>query len=238
MKQSLPIALLALSLAACQKEQAAEPTPTVIEYADWYALLAPDNRTIEAVAGDLDGTLTITTRYTVYPTKDRGKTWQTGNYADRSGIFGFQQQQDSLLALTAGGGTFSNTSVEYAIQPSAFSLNQGLTWQHYRDWRPSQQLRVGRNRATAASGTEYRIEYEETPVAPNASNSYIESVAIQTSTGRRLTLPRQHQLTSLYFDAKSRLYVTASAPLCGRGKDAKICDDPHGILYVSKTPQR
>ena len=239
MKKLATLTFLSLSLGACQKGQAPEPTakPTIVEYADWYALRAPENRAIEAATGDLDGVLTIATSFTVYQTKDRGRTWQTGNYADRIGIFGFQQQQDSLLALTTAAGTSSNTSTQYATQPSVFSLDQGLTWKCYRDWRPSLQLRVGRNRATAASGTEYSIEYKETPVSPNSSSKYIESVAVQTSTGQRLLLPQQHQLTSLYFDAKSRLYVTASAPFCGQLPDFRFCDDHHGILYVSKKPQ-
>lgn len=234
MKRLLFAAFSGLSLTACQKDK--QVTPTVIEYADWYALQSPDDRPIEAVTGDIDGTLTITTSFTVYQTKDRGRTWQTGNYADQIGIFGFYKQQDSLFVLTSGLGTSSNTSTQYAATPSAFSLNQGLTWQRYRDWRSSLQLRVGRNRALATSGTEYYIEYEEKPTYPNSSSKYIESVAIQTSTGQRLTLPRQHQLKSLYFDASSRLYITASAPLCGRWQDSKVCDDPRGILYVSKTP--
>ncbi|MBT2556318.1 hypothetical protein J7E24_00825 [Hymenobacter sp. ISL-91] len=236
MKRLLFAACLSLALGACQKEEQA--TPAVIEYADWYALQSPDDRPIEAVTGDLDGTLTITTRFIVYQTKDRGRTWQTGNYADKIGIFGFYKRQDSLLVLTTGLGASSNTGTKYAAHPSAFSLDQGLTWQHYRDWRPSHQLRVGLDRVLASSGTEYRIEYEEKPTYPNSSSRYVESVAIQTSTGQRLTLPQQHQMTSLYFDANSRLYITASAPLCGRWQDSKVCGSQRGFLYVSKAPLR
>ncbi|SES83666.1 hypothetical protein [Hymenobacter actinosclerus] len=235
MKSLFVGALVVVSLAACQKDKEAQPT--VIEYADWYALRAPDDRAIEAVAGDIDGTLTITTSFTVYQTKDRGKTWQTGDYANRIGIRGFYQQQDTLLALAAGGGYGSNTNTEYALSPEVFSLNQGLTWQRYRDWRPSLALRVKRNRATAATGTEYSIEYQETPVGPNSSTVYIDYLGVQTSTGQHLTLPQQHQLKSLYFDAKSRLYIAASAPLCGQGRDFKFCGDQKGTLYISKQPR-
>nr|GFC72443.1 hypothetical protein [Tanacetum cinerariifolium] len=61
-----------------------ENEPGLPEYADWYALRAPEGRAIEAVAGNLDSTLVISTSFAIYQTKDRGKTWLLSDYTDRS----------------------------------------------------------------------------------------------------------------------------------------------------------
>jgi hypothetical protein len=237
MKLPLILCLLLLSLGACQKDAEDEVQP---EYADWYALRAPDDRAIEAVYGDIDGTLLITTGFKIYQTTDRGRTWRTANYQSNHGLFGFVQLQDTLFVLnTQTGSATNNTTTAYAAHPSYFSLDQGMTWKLYNDWRRRSDYvpRVARNRATSASGMEYSIDYLVTPVSSQSSGSYIETVGIKTSTGQLLSLPQEHQVTSVYFDASSRLYVTGSAALCGRGKDFSFCGEQNGMLYVSKKPQ-
>jgi len=236
-KALLVSATFLLTLGACQKDDKDDAQP---EYADWYALRAPDARAIEAVAGDIDGTLVITTRFKVYQTTDRGRTWRTSDYNVGNGVFGFAQQQDTLLLLTSGlGSVVDNTSTAYAASPSHFSLDQGLTWKPYRNWQRAAHFepRVALNRVTTASGTEYSIDILLTPTGPQSGSSYIETVGIRSSAGQKLTLPQEHQINSLYTDKKSRLYVAASAPLCGRREAFKFCGEQNGVLYVSKEPQ-
>jgi len=229
---------LFFSLDACQKD-AKEQTQPEPEYADWFALRAPDNRAIEAVAGDIDGTLVITTGYMVYQTTDRGRTWRTSNYSSRIKMFGFLQQQDTLLALDAQlDNVVNNPSTAYAANASHFSLDQGFTWKPYRNWRRANfEPRVARNRVKTTSGTEYSIDVLLTPTGPQSGSSYVETVGLNTSTGQKLALPQEHQINSLYVDAKSRLYVAASAPLCGRRENFAFCGEQNGVLYVSKKPQ-
>ena len=228
------VALPLLLLAACHQDSDKLIAP---EYPDWYALRAPDDRAIQAVTGNIDGTLIITTTFHIYRTTDRGKTWQSSTYKGNSGLFGFAQRGDSLLAMTAGlGGIGDSTSTAYASSGSYFSLDQGASWQlnhnpaHY-------DLLVPLNRLKNPAGTEYSITVRQTPTQPNSSSYYTETTGIKSQTGRRLTLPHAHQLNSLYFDAQSRLYVAASAPLCGQGKNFAYCGDSNGMLYISKKPQ-
>ncbi|HEX8428499.1 hypothetical protein [Hymenobacter sp.] len=237
MKRLLLPVLLLLTLGACQRDSDEDVVQP--EDKDWYILTSPDNRAIQAVHGDIDGTLVITTNYKIYQTKDRGKTWSTANYTSNLGLFGFLQQQDTLLALNAQLGNASNSTVAYAAGPSHFSLDEGATWKPYRNWRwkVDWEPRIARNRVTSPAGTEYSIDYLLTPISPNSSSSYVETVGVKTSTGRSLSLPQQHQLTSLYMDAKSRLYVTGSAPVCGRGDKFAFCGEQNGTLYVSKSSQ-
>lgn len=236
MKRLLLPAILVLTLGACQKDSEDEVQP---ENKDWYILTSPDDRAIQAVHGDIDGTLIITTNFKIYQTKDRGKTWQTANYTSPIGLFGFLKQQDTLLALNGQLGSASNSTDTYAASPSHYSLDEGATWQPYiNKSRSPFEPRIARNRVTNTAGTEYSIDYLLTPTSPGSTSSfYVETVGIKTSTGRTLSLPQEHQLTSLYVDSKSRLYVTGSAPLCGNRDKFAFCGEQNGTLYVSKNPQ-
>ncbi len=194
MKTLLLASALLLTFTACRKDS---PDPVQPDYADWYALRAPDARAVEAVAGDLDGKMVITTGYAVYQTTDRGKTWQKGDYKNNIKLVGFAQRQDTLMSLSAEA-QGSPDGAAYAVTANYFSLDQGLTWQKYRDWRKSDfELRVARNRAAAPSGTGYSIDLLLTPVSPGSNSSYVETVGIKSTTGRQLTLPKNHQITSL-----------------------------------------
>lgn len=237
MRSVILSALLLLALSGCKNDIEEEVQP---EYADWYALKSPDTRAIEAVIGDIDGTLVITTRYKIYQTKDQGKTWQTATYTSNLGVVGFLSRQDTLLTLNAQSGSMtSNSATAYAANPSFYSVDEGLTWQPYRQWGRNANFepKVARNRVTTSAGTEYSFDILLTPTAPTSSSSYIETVGIRSSTGQVLQLPQDHQMMSLYLDSKSRLYVATSGPLCGRRQDFAYCGDENGILYISKVPQ-
>ena len=227
-------ALPLLLLGACHKDTDKLIAP---EYPDWYALRAPDGRAIQAVTGDIDGTLIITTSFNIYRTTDRGKTWQPSDYKGNNGLFGFAQRGDSVLALLAGRSNgVDSTSTEYASGGELFSLDQGATWQPDRSLSHSAIL-APLNRVKNPAGTEYSITVRLTPISPGGNSSYIETTGIKSQTGRRLTLPHDHQIKSLYFDKQSRLYVAASAALCGTRENFAFCGDQNGILYVSKKPQ-
>ena len=229
------LSTLLLGLSACHKEEV-EPSPP--DYADWYVVRSPEGRAIEAVAGDIDGTLVISTTFKLYQSKDRGKTWRLSNYNDASSIEGFVQLRDTLLAMSATAGSATPSSIAYAISPSHYSLDAGATWQRYRwRWQPNLDPKVALNQAVSPAGTTYNIDFLLTPTNPGSSSSYIETVGIKSATGTRLTLPQNHDMTSIRFDAKSRLYITASAALCGTREKFAYCGEPNGLLYVSKKPQ-
>jgi hypothetical protein len=234
-KFTLLVGLGVLALGACRKDNAEPSQP---EYADWYALRAPEGRAIQAVAGNIDSTLVISTRFAIYQTKDRGKTWLLSNYKDRIGVEGLLQRGDTLLALTASSGVATPTSISYAISPDYFSLDQGATWQKYVWLGPySRQPKTILNRVTSPAGIGYEMEFRLTPTQPGSTSNYVETIGIKNTLGTRLTLPHDHTFTSIYFDKQSRLYITASAALCGTLKKFAFCGDQNGVLYVSKKPQ-
>lgn len=234
-KCTLLVVLGVFALGACRKDNAEPSQP---EYADWYALRAPEGRAIQAVAGNIDSTLVISTRFAIYQTKDRGKTWLPSSYKDIFGVEGFLQRGDTLLAMTASSGAPSPTSIAYAISPTHFSLDQGATWQKYV-WRGqySREPKTVLNRATSPAGIGYEVEYRLTPTQPGSTTNYVETTGIKNAIGALLVLPHNHTFTSIAFDKQSRLYVTASAALCGTPKDFAFCGEQNGVLYVSKKPQ-
>jgi hypothetical protein len=225
--------LLLGALGACRKQADEQPTP---EYADWYTIKAPEARSIEAVTGDIDGTLIITTRHKIYRTTDRGKTWQTSEPSNL-GIVGFLTHRDTLFTLTAGLGSLVDSTTVYASHPTHYSADQGRTWQRYQFKQstvPFFDVRVPVNRVRTPSGVDYRISIETEPIS--ASSAYVYTRGIQGPVGPATKLPQEHQLNSIYLDSKARLYVAASAPLCGRGKNFAFCGEQNGVLYVSKKP--
>jgi hypothetical protein len=235
-KSFLLLGVGVLSLSACRKEEAEPSQP---DYPDWYALRSPEGRAIEAVYGNVDSTLVISTQFKIYQTKDRGKTWLNSDYSAHYGVEGFLMRNDTLLALsatTSGVGAVASTS--YATSPLYYSVDQGATWKRYRDWtRKAFEPRVALNVATSPAGIEYSIDELLTPTQPGSTSYYVETIGVKSVTGNKLTLPLEHNITSIYFDRQSRLYVTASAALCGRREKFAYCGEPNGILYISKKPQ-
>lgn len=230
----LLLGLGVLALNACRKDQ---PEPSQPEYADWYALRAPEGRAIQAVAGNIDSTLVISTRFAIYQTSDRGKTWLKSNYADRVGIEGFAQRGDTLLAMTATAGAATPTSISYAVSPYYHSLDKGTIWQKYFwRWQPNLDPKTALNRASSRAGIAYEIEFRLTP-QPGSTSTYVETIGIKNALGTHLTLPHDHTITSIAFDKQSRLYVTASAALCSQQGNFAFCGEQNGILYVSKKSQ-
>jgi hypothetical protein len=227
----------ALALGACRKETI-ETEPSLPDYADWYALRSPEGRAIEAVYGDLDSTLVISTQFNIYQTKDRGKTWLASDYKANYSVEGFLMRNDTLLALSTTATGLGAAGASYAISPLYCSVDKGATWRAYRNWtRQGIEPKVVLNSAASPGGTTYSIDELRIPTSPNSTSYYVETVGIKSSAGTTLTLPNDHVITSICFDTKSRLYVTASAALCGRRENFAYCGKPNGILYVSKRPQ-
>lgn len=230
MKTSTLTGLLMLVLAAC-----VHPINDtfMVEPSDWHVLTSPDARPIEAVHGTIDGTLVITTGLRIYTTSDKGRTWRIANYKEKTRLAGFMERGDTLIVLSTKR-TEKPNSIEsrtYATLPSFYSLDQGVNWLPYKQPYDHESVKVPLNRVRSGSGTEYAINYKEVKYQ---DGTYLETVGILSSTGQEINLPLKHQLSSLYCDKQSRLYVCASAPVCEGGADFAYCDDSYGTLYISR----
>jgi hypothetical protein len=233
MKSLLLACVTVLTLFSCQKDEN-KIEAGLVENADWYILTAPDARAIEGVYGDIDKSIVITTGNKIYKTDDKGKTWKTANYNTPSGIFSFSLVNDTLFVLNTKSFISSpsgETSVS-AKSPSFYSLDQGLTWLPYNlKGYPEDGPVVLLNKAYTITGTEYKID-EVT------DGGYVETVGIITSTGQKISFPQKHQIKSVCFDTKNRLYVAASAAVCGGRNNFSFCNGKNGVLYISKATQK
>jgi hypothetical protein len=229
MKQLLLATAALLLLFSCKKEDS--PIPQV-ENPDWYVLRSPDNRDIKAVHGNIDDTLTITTGFDVFVTTDKGKTWTKGNYNARVGLFAFMEKQDTLYVMESrrsGASVFDN---QFGMQPNWFSTDHGLRWERSTARWDIEDYKVPINYAFSGNGIRFQIDLIQT------EEGYLHTIGIKSENGQKIKLPARHQLASLYFDTKSRLYVAGSAPLCGQGNTFEYCDQVNrsGTVYVSKHP--
>jgi hypothetical protein len=232
MRKLFFVGVLATALFGCERDRKGDILP---EYKDWYALKAPETQSIQAVYGDIDGTVVIATLFNIYLTSDKGNTWRKANYDSKSnhGLFGFVSVNDTLMVLD-GRRTIEGDPIYYGTDPFYFSVDGGENWQYFKK---SLKVNLPLNVLKTASGTSYTIKEVLTPKKNSTIDYYVETVGIETSDGRELTLPYKHQIKSIYFDKKQRLYVAASAPVCGTLEKFEYCGDQHGILYISKRPQ-
>ncbi len=230
------IGIFALTLCGCGRTKNEDVLP---EYKDWYVLQVPEAEPIQAVHGDIDGTLIVATLFKIYLTNDRGKTWRKANYAPNSdyklahGLFGFVAINDTLMVLDAKR-IITGNPVYYGSDPFYFSVDNGRNWQYFLN---AIRVRVPLNMLKTASGTAYTINEVLTPIPNSTMDFYVETPGINVSDGRILTLPKRHQIKSIYFDKKQRLYVSASAAVCGTLEKFEFCNGENGILYVSKESQ-
>lgn len=229
MKQLLLAAAALILLFSCKKEESPVPQP---EHADWYVLRAPDNRDIKAVHGNIDDTLVITTGFQIYVTTDKGRTWQESNYSARVGLFAFMEKEDTLFVMEGQLGFATTRSDAFGTHPFWFSLDKGLTWAETPGRPGMDTWQIPINYAYSGNGIKFGIDMEQSP------EGYLNTLGIVSESGHKISLPARHQLINVYFDQKSRLYVTGSVALCRNGAIFDFCDDTNrsGTVYISKKP--
>ncbi len=230
--------LLILALSACKRSSPAEPEPEFQprETEDWTILTAPVDANVWGVYGNLDSALLICSSNNIYRTVDQGKSWQKSDFAFNSGIFGFVERADTLYALAASmSGPWKDVS--YAGHAEYRSLDGGQTWTNGRSRLDYDSLRIPRNYVKASNGTAYEIDKVLTPTCPQCTvnaSFYVDTPGFKTSTGRKVALPQEHQIESLYLDSKQRLYLVGSAALCGTHEKFSFCGGRRGVIYISK----
>ena len=229
--KNLLIALLSLlAFFGCRSDHDTPGPKAAVENEDWYILRAPHNREIQAVYGDIDGTLLITDRRSVYYTRDKGKTWTQADYQNNIGLAGFGSRNDTLFVLDTQTMSSADPGNRYAIRPYYFSVNGGEHWEELPSRWASPEMKVSLNYAYSGNGNRFSIDRVYHP------NGSVEDVGVKGENGRKISLPQLHVLNVVHFDAKSRLYVAGSAPFCDKNGHVKLCDekDARGTLYISK----
>ncbi|MEZ0607499.1 hypothetical protein ACAW74_03235 [Fibrella sp. WM1] len=227
--------LLVSLLVACHRDSSDTVRP---EYDDWYTLRSPDNRAIEAVWGDIDKTVVISTGFTLYRTTDRGRNWQQV-FSQTVGLMGLGTFRDTLF-VTTGLKSLGNKTV--LTNPALYSLDLGQTWQPYRRFNPNFDLAgysgitgIQVSPVAAANGTTYRIRRNYLDDSTKSVRRFT-TPGVVTQTGRQINLPKLHQLQAVALDENERLYVAGSDEVCEMSPTFRFCNGGRGVVYVSKKP--
>jgi len=120
----------------------------------------------------------------------------------------------------------------FAEDPSYFSVDEGLSWSMYKTRYNRDSLRIPLDRAYSSLGMEYKIK--DVTVG---KNTYVLVSIVENSRGTQLSLPKKHYLSSIYFDSKSRVYISSEPSVCETNKGYHLCNAKAGLLYVSNQPQ-
>jgi ligand-binding sensor domain-containing protein len=235
--------LLATALVAgsCQRHSADAPTPS--EDPDWIKLEIPKGREANAVFGDLDGTLVVTTYKDAYYTTDKGKTWQK-SFDFASPMQGLVARHDTLVALGQAGTDAQGRHI--AVRGQYYTTDFGRTWKpvggstYYTFGRLRQ-----RTDSVQAAGVAYQIKLNFSPASPGSNGYYSEPSDLLKKNGSgqaTLLLPAKHVIQNLYLDATNRLYVAAAS--CAHRTsltDCAACQPENGlqspaVVYVSRKP--
>jgi hypothetical protein len=161
----------------------------------------------------------------------------------RAAVFGIVQYRDTLFTMH---GKANGSYGEYLTNADQYSIDDGKSWQPYQKYNPffnlvnyhrdsvevNKILRV--DQAMGLEGTSYKI-YRDFLDDPINKQGRFQTPGFITSIGNRTDLPQLHQLNSIYFDAKQRLYVTGSDAVCSREPFA-YCNskEGRGVVYISK----
>jgi hypothetical protein len=244
MQSRITFSLLALGLAAgaCQDRAANSPAPA--EDPDWIKLEIPKGREANAVYGDLDNVLVVTTYKDAYYTTNKGATWRkTFDFATEKQAL--VARHDTLVAL--GKAATDGRGNQVAVRGEYYSPDRGRTWtgamstaQYYAYGRLRQRVD-----SVQANGVAYQFKLNYSPVTAGSNAFYAEpSDLLKTQAGRQtsMRLPAKHVLRNIYLDAQNRLYVAVAS--CQHRNSLTECADCQpenglqspAVVYVSRKP--
>ncbi len=239
-KPFLSLLAVALATTACQHHTSDAPTPT--EDPDWVKLEIPKGRVANAVFGNLDSTLVVTTYKDAYYTTDKGATWhKTFDFATEKQAL--VARHDTLVALNKA--TADARGNQVAGRGDYYSPDRGRTWtgasaaQYYAFGRLRQRVD-----SVQATGVAYQYKLKYSPISPNSTTYYSEPselFRVGASIKSTLTLPGKHVVRSLYLDAQNRLYVAVASCEHRDAQACAACQPENGlqsaaVVYVSRKP--
>lgn len=243
MQPRVILSVLAAGLAAgaCQHRAADNPAPA--EDPDWIKLEIPKGREANAVYGNLDNMLVVTTYKDAYYTTDKGATWQKA-FDFATPKQGLVARHDTLIAL--GQAATDARGNQVAGRGEYYSPDRGRTWtgamsttQYYDYGRLRQRVD-----SVQAGGVAYQFKLNYSPAGSSSNAFYSEpSDLIRTGPGGKTTmrLPAKQVLRNLYLDAQNRLYVAAASCAHRNSADCADCQPENGlqsaaVVYVSRKP--
>ncbi|NHA07090.1 hypothetical protein G7092_25045 [Mucilaginibacter sp. HC2] len=232
-KLVLIITAIAFIIVSCKKDNSSSVVKTQ-EDPNWIKLEIPNGNAAYAVAGNIDGTLLVTTKAKAYFTTDQGKTWQESKNFNGP-IQGLYASKDTVLALLATGGLELEGTLKASIA-QFYTLDMGKSWNRYLDYQRAQKISKPIGIVQSAQNkVTYELKYNTKPASAN-SNAYVHGPTTILKDGQSINLPFQVRIENLYMDSNDRLYVAASGNIYNQEKGDFIYngDNTSAVIYVSR----
>ncbi|SER77737.1 hypothetical protein [Pedobacter rhizosphaerae] len=224
---------IAMAFSACSKKEEIKE-PDTFNHANWTRIEIENGKEAHAAFGNIDDTLILSSKTSIYQTTNQGKTWHKTQQHNQP-TYGFLAVKDSLFALTAA---YSDDLISPKIARYAdfFSLDKGQTWLY------ADQYKVSKKREqeyAVASLKNLTVKVKEHIQHFRGSNLVLKST-IEISNGQNfnktLSLPFDNQINNVSIDSKGRLYVSASSAIYDKNTSRYLKEEEGqpAILYVSK----
>jgi hypothetical protein len=202
---------------------------------DWDRIRIPDGGQLQAVAGDIEDTLLVSTRYNTYMVTDKGKTFTlTSKHLNNTP--GLYVSQDTIYALYG-----SSYDVRYEKYYSGganyYTLDKGLNW---LPSNPNRYLRMLNGVVSTKSNAIIQLNYHVgADQKGNGSNFVLRTTISKIENG--FTSPFSHPIVdeqpiNLYVDKSGRLYIPTGGSFSDTGVYMSASIMSPAYLYISKNP--
>lgn len=236
MKNFILLLVTIVFVISCKKGETNEETDKEIEFSDkhWDRIRIPDGGQLQAVAGDIDDTLLVTTLYNTYIITDKGTKFSltTKHLNNTPGLY---VNRDTILALS---GTSYDPKLDqhYASVPSYYTLDKGVTWYHTS--RPS--FYMLRGIVKTKKNVTIQLNYHSGADKNGVGNNFVLRTTISKNENGNISLLdhpiKDEQPINLYLDKKERLYIPTGGSFSESGVYMSASIMSPAYLYISKEP--
>lgn len=236
MKNYFFLLLLAGFIASCKRSTNNNFNTKESKFLDknWDRIRIPDGGQVQAVAGDIDDTLLVSTLYNTYLLTNKGTTF-TLTSTHLNNTSGLYVNGDTIYALS-GDSFDANFEKHFAAIPSYYTLNKGGSW--HPTHKPSFYMQNGI--VNTKENVTIQLNYHKgADKNGNGDNFVLKTTISKIKNGIKTVLEypiTKEQPINLYLDQKERLYI----PTGGYFSEAGVYISPLVVspayLYISKEP--
>jgi hypothetical protein len=222
---------------SCKKDETDEEITKETEFVDknWNRIRIPDGGQIQAVAGNIDDTLIVTTLYNTFFITNKGTniSLTTTHLNNTPGLY---VSRDTIYALS-GSSYDVKFQKHYASMPSYYTLDKGATWHSVNFRRP---LYILTGVVTTKNNSTIQLNYHSGADKNGIGTNYVLKTTISKNENGNTSLfdhpIKEEQPINLYLDKKERLYIPTGGSFSENGVYMSASIMSPAYLYISKEP--
>lgn len=235
MNKCLFYLLIFLFIASCKKSKTYEDSNSQSTFSDlhWDRILIPEGGQVQAVAGNIDDTLLVSTLYNTYLVTNKGKTiTRTSTHLNNTP--GFYVVGDTIYALSADSYD-ERFEKHYASIPSYYTINKGVAWHPAYN---KNSLFVLTGEVTTKENITIKLNYHKGSDKNGKGDNFVHRSTISRTENGNITLLDHpiinEQPINLYLDNKERLYILTGGSFSEAGLYISPPARSQAYLYISK----